>query len=577
MSTTAAPANPFARHVDVLGRSAHVRGFVLTLLLTTRYHLMTRPISAANTAFFDRGAALCDGLLALLREPGWEPLPGAAEEGLARLRPISDWPDPVAAKQELATLFLELYRRYFRGLSLPWSRLAPADDLRLDAWPVPRQVLVAVGANIGIGDEMLFFRLAGRLARRYPGATLSVSSFHRSLWDLCPGVDVVHYESGDQLAPFVRAFELLRRAPDSLVVFVEFAADPVYRQLERVPGFSRFAFLDTGSRCARLVDQGRWQAAEYRARTEPTVYHVLAKLMDRIGLPGPGGAGVAEPPLWAPGVETTPAPAPPARRVFVNPFSSKKYEQVAPAWWAEALAEAAARGPLTVELFAGISEASRAYARAIAAGLDTGTVRLYGADTVPSIADTLAHAAGSDAVFGLDTFTGHIGILRERPCLTVFLGSEWLGWQVPDRPVLNIRPHEPARTAGALLARLLWPPGAELACLLRPLVAETERVAALPDGGARTRAALALLPAWKAALLRWSEADPALAADFTDVPDSHAAALEEAVARLPPPVRTGEASSPAVAQLVDDALNQWRGSNLFRYARYAAAAARPAP
>ena len=104
-----------------------------------------------------------------------------------------------------------------------------------------------MGPNIGIGDEMIFFDLARRLRHAYPRARLEVVSFHPTVWDLCDAVDHRSYEVDDQIAPYVRANLLQEANNHALIFFVEFASAPIYRQLETVPGFSRFRIL--GYRC----------------------------------------------------------------------------------------------------------------------------------------------------------------------------------------------------------------------------------------------------------------------------------------------------------------------------------------
>ena len=114
--------------VDVLGRTIDVRRFLLTMLLTTRYHLTSRPISFANDLFFSKLAKLSDQVLATLMIGEWEPLSAIEERGIAVVKPISAWATDLGAQKEMSREFGSNFRQYFRSLNLPWSRYQPLID-----------------------------------------------------------------------------------------------------------------------------------------------------------------------------------------------------------------------------------------------------------------------------------------------------------------------------------------------------------------------------------------------------------------------------------------------------------------
>src|SRR5262249_29413198 len=157
------------------------------------------------------------------------------ERGIAALKPACAWAANLAAQKAMSREFGANFRQYFRGLNLPWSRLPPIDRFHLCEWPEPDRILISVGPNIGIGDEMVFFELAPRLRRTYPEARLEVVSFHPTVWDLCDTVDLRIYEADNQIAPYVRA-KFMLEDDLTMVFFVEFASAPIYRHLESVPG-----------------------------------------------------------------------------------------------------------------------------------------------------------------------------------------------------------------------------------------------------------------------------------------------------------------------------------------------------
>lgn len=553
--------------IALLGKSAEVRRWLASVLLTTRYHLTSRPISFANAAFFGSLAAHCDRLLAALREPGWVALDPPIEEGLAALDFVSSWPADAKGRALAGKAFGAAFRRYFRGLAVPWSELAPRDRGDLGAWPRPGHVLLAVGPNIGIGDEMLFFAIARRLAARFPEAELEVWSFRPTLWDRA-GVRARLCVASDVLAPYARAIELFARDPTTLPVFAEFASAPMYRSLEGVAALRRFLYLDSGARVARLVDHDRRCIREINEDRGAPVYAVLDRLAGAVGLPP------------APGPEAEPIRASGRQRplLFVNPFSSKDPDVLAPAWWAAAIAAAAREGPIDVEIFAGINDACHRYADRIAEAIKTPRVAiaLHGRDHAPSLGETLDAAAASDLVFGLDTFTGHIGAVRRRPRVTVFFGSSWEAWRVPDCSVLNASIHDAPERAGELCARLAWAPTAAIAEKIRPIAALTEALAALvASDEAETADVIAGVADLRAALRRWAAVDPEIARTFTDLPASHARAVSRALLADPTPRRL----DPPLRSMLAEALAAWRDGNLHRYARFvaerASAAERP--
>jgi hypothetical protein len=538
--------------VERLGRSADVRRFLLGVLLTTRFHLYSRPISIANEAFFRRLQASCNALLELLQQPGWERLGPREEEGTIRMEPIG----PVQKRDEASQGFKRFFRHYFSSMNPPWSHLTPVPSLTLRDWPEPSQVLISVGPNIGIGDELIFFELARRVAHHFPRARLEVSSFNATLWKLCPVVAELHEPRNDQLWPYAHAAELLERSPDSLVVFVEFASSPIYRHLERVKKVPRFLYLDTGSRCARVVDQRRHQIAEHVESPEAGIYTLLGTLLDRVGLTRDKA------PSASTGVRSSPRSTP---QVFVNPFSSKDFKLLPSEWWAESLRRAAAGRPLEAVIFAGINEECRNYARAIANGC-TPDVRpqLFGAHETPSIEATLRAAADSDLIFGLDTFTAHVGVIQPVPCVTVFFGSMWDPWRVKNNHVLNANIHDTPAVVAGLLASLLWPVSPEVRQIAGDIVAATRGFAS-HDGTLMDRLAraLALQDQLIGAVERWAEAVPELSKVFVDTPTEFAVALREALGHA---AREGRALDAGVGKLLDQGLKTWMDSNLFRYA-----------
>jgi hypothetical protein len=543
-------ASRYHDQANLLGRTADVRRFLIALLLTTRYHLSSRPISNANTSFANRLTSSSDALLAVLGESGWDMLEDDIETGLVEMLPLAELP----GRRDSSHEFRRIYKHRFGAMNPPWSDLGPSESLTINQWQSPQRILIAIGPNIGIGDELILFELARRLKRQWPGAELEVSSFNSGLWNLCDCVTVRRDPRDDQLDPYVHAMELTHHDPSALIVFAEFASTPIYRILERVAGLRRFVYVDTGARCARVIDHDTESIAEYIESGDGGVYATLHRLLERIGLSAAGDAFDSWPQL------SPPRPCQSIPTVFVNPYSSKDFRVLDPSWWGTAVRTVASAKPLRLHIFAGINDECRAYARAIASDCGSIDVELLGSDAVPTIEETMRAALAADAVFGLDTFTAHIGVLAPVPCVTVSFGSAWDAWRVRNNHVLNTHVQSTPDSAGRLLLRLL------------SAVDEDSRrcaweVTALTAAGATATIAadaLSVFDQTAAAVERWHALDPFLSRDFIDVTFDFAARARSALARAVSE-RRDDAS---VRRLLRDVRDTWMGSNFVRYARF---------
>jgi ADP-heptose:LPS heptosyltransferase len=562
------------RREGALARGPEARRFLISLLVTSRYHLTSRPMSYSNADWFRRLARQCDRLLAHLREEGWAALEPPVEAGLAGLDPMNDgietWLVDPEARRAARRAWRVQYHTCFAGLSQPWSRLAPDEALTLARWPTPRRILVTVGPNIGIGDQLILFPLVQALRARFPAALIESLSSHASLWELCPAVDRAVQAADDLLAIPVAARDLLAQERDALVVFTEFASAPFYRNLEVVPGFDRFVYVDSGARCGRLVDQRRGAVRELEGDPEQSIFEFCGAARHWLGL-----AAAGEPYGAAAAARWRPLRAP--RVVYLNPFSSKDHARISPLWWSRVLAEAAAGGPIAATIFAGTNEECRRFARAIAAGLGGSgcTAALHGERAVPSVGETITAAMHSDAVLGLDTFTGHLPMLCATRAVVVFFdgrGGSWDGWRSPHAGVLDACVTDEPEAVGRLLRRLLFPPPPEVrraAGRLHRLTRWLERQIGAPRRPpVRVDDLLVRIDALRRALAAWGRADPALAATFADAPPVLGESLERVLRGMSPATRLDE---PLRRHLLVP-LRLWRQSNLCRYARLCAAA-----
>lgn len=541
-----------------LGRQRDVRRFVAGLMVTTRHHLTSRPISFANERFFQTLALHSDRLLEHLREPGWEKLDSRVEAGLDSLRFVRDWPADEVSRQAMGRAFTNTYRQHFKGLSVPWSCLAATERPIAADWPRPGHILLAVGPNIGIGDEMILFRAVRRLHFRYPESRLLVSSTSPNLWSACEVPHQAVYPTGDPLAMYRQARRLLRQDPSSLVVFAEFASAPIYRLLEAVEGFTRFLYIDTGAALGRAVDQAAGRVAEYAAPWDRSVYAVLDLLLDSFGLP----AVPSEKRLLRPRSSAAGRP-----RIFVNPFSSKEAKQLTPSWWAGVLQELSSRLDLEAEIFSGISAQTRAFAGEIAEGFRAagGSARMTGSGTVHPIEETLQAASACDLILGLDTFTAHIGVLHPIPCVTVSFGPQWAAWRVPDAPALYGSIIDSSRHVARLALRFLEAPLPAAAQALEAVKSRMEAVEECLEHREYGRL-LALVESLQEEVGRLVAADPEIARDFADPSPSYFAAVVQTLRSYNGRSRGSE----AFVRWLQEAWRTCRDSNFARWVEFEA-------
>jgi ADP-heptose:LPS heptosyltransferase len=547
-------------HIDELGRTKEVRKLVLSMLLVTGYHLISRPFSDANDMYYDRGNQLCIRLLKLLREPGWELLSADEEEGIRTLKLLNELRNEGHTPGKLKGQLKRFFKRYFKTISPPWSALTPVENLGIELWKNPKKILFAIGPNIGIGDEIIFLKMIKRIRKKFPNAILELTSFYKSLWDIYPEIDKVHNFNEFQAEPYILAHRVIKEDPNNLVIFMEFASAPIYRYLELVPGFDKFMFFDTGSKVARVVDQKNHRISEYFTLKEPTVYHMIDKFMLKTGLIDKIELTQDSAPYFQKGYSFSNP-----RKIYVNCFSSKNYKVLEPSWWATAIEVAAKSGPLQLEIFEGINETTKAYAREVAHHLkDVQGLDFIWLDKVPSIGETMKRATESDLVFGLDTFTGHAGIIKTTPCLSVFFGTSWHLWKIPDNHVLNADINDDPKTVGIVLQKMLFP-NQEFIEYADRIFQLTDQLFNAKENQEKYDSACQLMVDAESIIKNWVQKDPIMEQFASDKPELYFTHVRSAL--MPNGNRISNIQKPAFI-LIEKSLQLWLDSNFYRYAKY---------
>ncbi len=551
--------------VDELGKNKEVKKLILAVFLITIYHTVSRPFSKANDGYYKRVVKMCRGLLELLLEPGWPSLSALEEEGIRNFKIIDTLEAQRTHDDKLfhAKVHKDLkmeFKKYFQTLTPLWSALTPVEHLDISLWDNPKKILFAIGPNIGIGDAVIFLKMLKKIKKRFPHAKLEVTSYYKNLWDVYPEIDKVHYCKNFPLVPYVLGKRVIEEDPNNLVIFMEFAAGHIYRHLEVVPGFDKFMYFDTGSKVARIIDQKNHQITEHVLSKAPTVYHMIDTFMLRAGLVENLKLDKEEAPYFRPDFKfSTP------RKMYVNPFSSKDYRVLSPKWWADSIRGAVQKEPVKIEIFEGINETTKAYSRAIAEHLkDVEHIDFIWLDYIPSIAETMQRASDSDLLFGLDTFTGHIGVIKATPCVSVFFGSSWHLWRIPNNHVLNASIYDDPYNVGIILNKMLHPNKYffEYSEQLYSLTEECLRASSIQ---AQYDAVFELIKHGKTAITEWFEQDPTMYEFASEIPLQFFYDIESA---LFPNGRKLETFDKKVIKLITMGMGKWRDSNLYRYATY---------
>ena len=111
----------YQEYIKRLGKTEPVRRWLMTMFLTTSYHVTTRPISEANVGFFRRMAKVNDRLMDLLKEPGWPLLEEEIEYGFTLMEKMASKDPTKEVKAVMKRDFKKNYKRYFKAINPPWS------------------------------------------------------------------------------------------------------------------------------------------------------------------------------------------------------------------------------------------------------------------------------------------------------------------------------------------------------------------------------------------------------------------------------------------------------------------------
>ncbi|MDP3121252.1 hypothetical protein [Polynucleobacter sp.] len=538
-------------------KSVEARHFILNFLLVILWSSAVRPINREYESWFFSRARFADRLLKRLSEPGWEIAEPTVEQGITKITAVVAQ-SLKGRSGNIADAIETLSHYHFKRYDRSWSSLRPVQKTFLQEWPAPSKLYFAFGPHIGIGDEMILFLAVEAFMRKFPGISVEVWSHSKDLWRWNPKITAYHIDT-DALVPFVRAQELLKEEPNALIAFCDFASDKIYRELETVPGFERFFYLDIGSRLVRMVNQAEGCITEYESSDDGlTIYDALKDLLSSIGMDTPKLGSLIKPHR----VEDKKT----GFRVFLNPHSSKEKSAVTAQWWADAVHHLSFEHPIEITIVAGLNEANQQFSCAIADLLDSSNIQVA---VLPKsgLDEIIKTALSHDIILGLDTFTAHINTISKVNCVTVFFGSSGDSWRVPQETVLNLQITDEGLLAGELAMLLLRPVSDAVTVAILCEIAEiTASLEMSLERGNSCRAVHDCLESILHLTQSLFRHNHKLAKIFTEYSMSHIESLKGVVKVL----GEDEPLSDLQTRALRTASMGWKNSNLNRYSRYIA-------
>jgi hypothetical protein len=217
----------------------------LPALLLSRYlfFLSHRPISSSNGHYLQQRIHSLQSLAPALDEIGSP----AVASGAALLRGMN--PGNV---QEIAE------RLQLKLLPLARTSVPPA-YIVADTPPAAEfirgagTILLVLGPAIGIGDEIVCFRLPAWIKSANPSAEITVLTAYDGLWDRVSDVDRVacYHDHGGLLAALRGKHEL---GEFDLVMLVDFENPELYQVMPAEAGITRYVELSVGARTLTAVD-----------------------------------------------------------------------------------------------------------------------------------------------------------------------------------------------------------------------------------------------------------------------------------------------------------------------------------
>jgi hypothetical protein len=492
----------------------------VTLLSRYLYFVGRRPVSASNSPYLARRIRAFQTLAPFFQASNDPALHRVGDE----LRALT-----VANLPRLSGV-LHAGLKGRTAETLPSETVVSAEAPPASFWSGCRRALLILGPGIGIGDEIICFRIPAALQSLAGGSSVSCSvlSAYDSLWDRVGTVaGAATYHGLDELVHAIRG-----AATDDLLVFIDFEPSGLlpsicYEAGCYGGGAPRFVELSLGTRSLAILD-----AANQRVHRMPLVdpyyanyYACLQHMLQWLGAPSLNFADAILPVKKAePGREFT---------VLVSPFTSK--EDPSQIYWSRLISHMIPPdlpGPVRIHIDTGATPASASFARALAQSsanwehpdcrcLVAGSASGGGPTPLREMLDWICRA---DAVVTADSFPAHASAAFGAPTF-VIAREGFENWRAPSWNSLYL----PAEASPLRLARAI---GSVLRSRLLSRPALTDRSFEFISSNAQTVAETLERPGseWDKIASAWEEFSAALrpmAARIEEWPDELAALSED--------------------------------------------------
>jgi hypothetical protein len=400
----------------------------LAVLCSYLFFLMRRPVSESNRDYLTKRIA---GLRALQRYFSAQPLAPIREacQRLSSLTPPSFHIVAPALHALLAPYNEELDECPAGFLHSYGSPPRPFFS------PVRRALLIC-GPGIGVGDEIMLFRIPLWLRRRFPRMRIETLSAYHGLWDRVRDIDAADvYEGYDSLVDHVRCDSY------DLIIMADFERPRLYRALYGSARPGRYIELSTGTGTAVIVDQH--QKVIYRnpphAPYFANFYHGLCALMRWMGFAAEPDEG------YSAVLDVRRETGDRTFTLFVSPFTSKYDPSMQ--YWKNTLLKLCEYVPrilldsgpnLTTERFAA---GLRSAVVGAYASVNIDLCRSDGRRTI-SLSDAIYAMSQAHAVLCTDSYAAHAAPLTG--CTTCVIARRGLErWRVPYPGNFYLRAEDP--------------------------------------------------------------------------------------------------------------------------------------
>lgn len=403
--------------------------FPLLLLDSYLFFLTRRPISKSNTQYLARRIHGLKSLGDLLKD-SLDPRAVDVAQQLHQLNP-SNFSYLAPRLQKVLLPLTTFSRKLPQGFIC--SDKPPGQDFLDDV----RRLLLVLGPGIGIGDEIMFFRVPHWMKQRHPHTQITVLSGYRGLWQRVQEVDhVCFYNDYISILQALRGEEPFETF--DAAVLADFEKPDLFKTIGFESGVERYIEISSGVQTAVAVDKrNRWL---YRTQVQrpylANYYFGLNYLFQWLGI-APTSIHRFSPVIR----RENNCPEENTLKLFISPFTSKYDPSLT--YWSHLLASLgsirASDGceRLHIVLDPGPNLATERFAYALQRSVKARLPGHVGIDIAYSegqrsltLEDVFREMEMSQVVICADSFAAHAAPLFD--CTTLVLASDDLiNWRVP--------------------------------------------------------------------------------------------------------------------------------------------------